>query len=69
MFRLFKNLLQIVLEILCDSFVQVNALVSTHIVRLARIHEEIGLSAYRNARLEEAIAVLWQYHWVVQTCN
>ena len=53
------GLFQIILEILCDALMQVNALVTHHIVTLARISEEVRLSAGLAAGIEEHEAVLW----------
>ena len=47
------GLFQIILEILCDALMQVNALVTHHIVALARISEEVRLSAGLAAGIEE----------------
>lgn len=46
-------LFQIVLEILCDTLMQMYALMSSHIVRLTRVHEEVGLRTGLYAGFEE----------------
>ena len=45
-------LLQVVLKVLCDALVQVHALVTHHVVSLARVREEVGLCASAD-RLEK----------------
>ena len=52
------GLLQIVLEILRNPFMQVDALVSGHVVSFARIYVEVGLSAHFVALLDERQGVL-----------
>lgn len=51
--------LQIILKILCDAFVQVDTLVSCHVVPFAGIDEEIRLCASLGTGVEELQAVLW----------
>ena len=46
-------ILQIVLEILCDALVQVDAGMAPHVVLLARVGEEVGLGAGLDAGIEE----------------
>ncbi len=62
-------LLQIVEEILADALMQVSALMAPHVVRLARIDEEVGLRACADASLQEGEAVLWHHGHVVQALD
>lgn len=48
---------------------QVYALMATHVVRLARIDEEIGLGTHGNASLEERVAVLREHRRVVEALD
>ena len=57
--------LEIILEILCDAFVEVCTLVSAHVVRFARIDEEVGLCALLDTFLEERQSVLWNNHGII----
>lgn len=50
---LFSLLLQVVVEVAGDAFVEVYALVAAHVVGLAWIYEEIGLGAGGDARFQE----------------
>ena len=45
---------------------QMSALRTSHVVRLARIDEEVWLGACCDASLEEGEAVLWHYCHIVQ---
>ena len=47
---------------------QVGALVSAHVVWLARIHKEVGLCAHFDALLQEVQAVLRHHNGVVHAC-
>lgn len=47
------RLLQVVVEVAGDAFVEVYALVAAHVVGLAWIYEEIGLGAGGDARFQE----------------
>ena len=51
--RDYRPLFKVILEILRDAFMQMNALVSTHIMRFARINEEVRLRAGGDAGLQE----------------
>ena len=46
-------LLQVVLEVLGDPFVKVDALVSRHVVTLTWINEEVGLGAGFGTSIQE----------------
>ena len=48
---------------------QMSTLMSTHIVRLARINKEVGLCASCNTSLEECEAMLWHNSSIVVTGN
>ena len=50
---MFSLLLQVVVEVAGDAFVEVYALVAAHVVGLAWIYEEIGLGAGGDARFQE----------------
>lgn len=50
---LFSLLLQVVVEVAGDAFVEVYALVTAHVVGLAWIYEEVGLRAGGDARFQE----------------
>ena len=62
-------LLQIVEEVLADALMQVSALMTSHVMRLAWIYEEVGLGASGDASLEEGEAVLRHYSHVVQALD
>ena len=48
---------------------QMSALMTSHVVRLARIDEEVWLGACCDASLEEGEAVLWHYGHIVQALD
>ena len=48
---------------------QMSALMTSHVVRLARIDEEVWLGACCDASLEEGEAVLWHYSHIVQALD
>ena len=48
---------------------QMDTLMSAHIVRFARIDEEIGLCSGTDAGLQESETVLWQHDRVVKALN
>ncbi len=48
---------------------QMSALMTSHVVRLARIDEEVWLSACCDTSLEEGEAVLWHYSHIVQALD
>ena len=66
---MFPFLFQIIFKVLCNSLVEVNTLVSSHIVWLARIDEEIGLCALLDTLSDERQAVLWHHRFVVSALN
>ena len=51
-------LLEIVFKVARDAVVQMHALVSAHVVRLARIEKEVGLCAGCDTSLEERQTML-----------
>ena len=64
-----RYLLEIIEEIIADALMQVSALMTSHVVRLARIDEEVWLGACCDASLEEGEAVLWHYSHIVQALD
>lgn len=66
---MFPFLFQIIFKVLCNSLVEVNTLVSSHIVWFTWIDEEIGLSALLDTLSDERQAVLWHHRFVVSTLN
>ena len=54
-----RYLLEIIEEIIADALMQMSALMTSHVVRLARIDEEVWLGACCDASLEEGKAVPW----------
>ena len=62
---LLSLLLQVVVEVADDAFVEVYALVTAHVVGLAWVYEEVGLGAGGDARFQERVGVLWEHHGVV----
>jgi hypothetical protein len=48
-----RYLLEIIEEIIADALMQMSALMTSHVVRLARIDEEVWLGACCDASLEE----------------
>ena len=66
---MFPFLFQIIFKVLCNSLVEVNTLVSSHIVWLTRIDEEIGLCALLDTLSDERQAVLWHHRFVVSALN
>ena len=54
-------LFEVVLKVLRDTLMQVYALVSHHVVTLARVGKEVGLGTRLDALLDEHEAVL-RYH-------
>lgn len=66
---MFPFLFQIIFKVLCNPFVEVNTLVSSHIVWFTRIDKEIGLSALLDTLSNERQAVLRHYRFVVSALN
>ena len=66
---MFPFLFQIIFKVLCNPFVEMNTLVSSHIVWFTRIDEEVGLSALLDTLSDERQAVLWHYRFVVSALN
>lgn len=66
---MFPFLFQIIFKVLCNPFVEVNTLVSSHIVWFTRIDKEIGLSALFDTLSNERQAVLRHYRFVVSALN
>ena len=66
---MFPFLFQIIFKVLCNSFVEVNTLMSSHIVWFTRIDKEIGLSALLDTLSNERQAVLRYYRFIVSTLN
>lgn len=64
-----RYLLEIIEEIIADALMQMSALMTSHVVRLARIDEEVWLGACCDASLEEGEAVLWHYGHIVQALD
>ena len=60
-------LLQVILEVACDAFVEVDALVAAHVVALTGIYIEVGLGVGTDTGFEEGVSVLWYYGGVVET--
>ena len=48
---------------------QMSALMASHVVRLARIDEEVGLGTGCDTCLQEGEAVLWHYGHIVQALD
>ena len=48
---------QVVLEILGDAFVQMNAGMAPHVVSLARVGKEVGLGAGLNAEVKKWLQI------------
>ena len=65
----FFFLLQVVEEVVADSFVQVSALMPSHVVRLTWIYEEIWLGTCCDTSLQEGEAVLWHHGHIVQALD
>ena len=63
------GLAEVIVEVAGDALVQVHALVSTHVVPLARIDIEVGLGASGNTGLEERISMLRHYRGIVEADN
>ena len=66
---MFSFLFQIIFKVLCNPFVEMNTLVSSHIVWFTRIDEEIGLSALLDTLSDERQAVLRHHRFVVSALN
>ena len=48
---------------------QMSALMASHVVRFARIDEEVGLGTNGNASLEERVAILREHRRVVEALD
>ena len=64
-----RYLLEIIEEIVADSFVQVSTLMTSHVVRLTWIYEEIWLGTCCDTSLQEGEAVLWHHGHIVQALD
>ena len=64
-----RYLLEIIEEIVADALMKMSALMASHVVRLARIDEEVGLGTGCDTCLQEGEAVLWHHGHVVQTLD
>ena len=62
-------LLQIVEEVIADALMQVSALVTSHVMRLAWVDEEVWLCTCCDTCLQEGEAMLWYDSHVVQALD
>ena len=64
-----RYLLEIIEEIVADALMKMSALMASHVVRLARIDEEVGLGTGCDTCLQEGEAVLWHHGHIVQALD
>ena len=58
-----------IVEVTADVFVQMHTVSTHHVVAVARIDEQVGVSACIDASATESVSVLRYADWVVATVD